>query len=139
MVQTPDRTGSAYRLTIRCPCKQPVLLVCIDSIVLRRRIRNVRAGIGFLSDLTKIRVGIVGVLVEPPARSGTRHTGQAVDREVRLSVVVRGGVVARGLAVARIVGFPDLVAQDVVNAGRFPAPVLAVRRAPVLLLELKGP
>ena len=51
---------------ICCPGKQPVLLVFIDSIVLRRRIRNVRAGIGLLPDLTKISVGIGGGVVNPP-------------------------------------------------------------------------
>ena len=55
-------------MIIRCLSKQPVVLVFIDSIVLRCRIRNVRAGIGLLLDLTKISVGIGGgVLESPPA------------------------------------------------------------------------
>src|SRR5689334_5329500 len=97
---------------IRCLSKQPVFLVFIDSIVLRWtvlhcRIRNVRAGIGLLLDLTKISVGIGGG-VEAAHCSGTRCTGQAVDREVRLIAAVRGGVVAQSLAVARSVSFLDL-------------------------------
>src|SRR5262245_9654398 len=123
---------------IRCLSKQPVFLVCIDSIVLRRRIRNVRAGISLLPDLAKVSVGIGGGVVESPARGGTRRTGQAVDREVRLIAAVRGGVVAPSHAVARIVSLPDLVAQDIVNAGSFAARVLAIRKAPIRLLELKG-
>src|SRR5690348_14622702 len=109
---------------IRCLSKQPVILVYMDAIVLRCRIRDVRAGIGLLLDLTKISVGIDGGVLAAPRCSGTRGTGQAVDRDVRLITAVRGGVVAPGLAVARIVSLLDLVAQDVVNAGGLAARVL---------------
>src|SRR5467141_1184631 len=112
---------------IRCLSKQPVVLVCMNSIVLRCRIRDLRACIGLLLDLTKISVGIGGGVVAGPRCSGTRCTGQAVDRDVRLIAAVRGGVVVPGLAVARIVSLLDLVAQDVINAGSFAARVFAER------------